>query len=52
MTNSYALPFEEDLKEGGIWYLDHGYHETMYSMFRKVYKLVFIYYLKFLSIIY
>lgn len=30
------MPFEEDLKEGGIWFVDHGYHETMYKMFRKI----------------
>ncbi|KRX03108.1 hypothetical protein PPERSA_10189 [Pseudocohnilembus persalinus] len=36
VSNSYALPFEEDLKEGGIWYVDHGYHEKMYAMFRKI----------------
>lgn len=34
------MPFEEDLKEGGIWYVDHGYHEKMYAMFRKV-KIIF-----------
>lgn len=38
ITNSYAIPFEEDIKEGGIWFIDHNYHETMYSMFRKVNK--------------
>ena len=36
ITNCYAIPFEEDIKEGGIWFLDHNYHETMYSMFKKV----------------
>jgi len=36
ITNCYAIPFEEDIKEGGIWFLDHNYHETMYNMFKKV----------------
>lgn len=36
ITNCYAIPFEEDIKEGGIWFLDHNYHETMYGMFKKV----------------
>ena len=36
ITNSYALPFEEDPKEEHIWFLDHIYHEQMYSMFKKV----------------
>lgn len=30
------MPFEEDLKEENIWFVDHGYHETMYHMFRKI----------------
>jgi 26S proteasome regulatory subunit N8 len=36
VTNSYAIPFEEDLKDPNIWFLDHTYHENMFSMFRKV----------------
>jgi len=36
VTNSYALPFEEDLAENHVWFVDHNYHEVMYNMFRKV----------------
>ena len=36
ITNSYAIPFEEDPKEEHIWFLDHIYHENMYAMFKKV----------------
>lgn len=36
VTNSYAVPFEEDAKNPAIWFLDHNYHETMWSMMRKV----------------
>eukprot|EP00027_Filamoeba_sp_ATCC50430_P000088 CAMPEP_0168551934 /NCGR_PEP_ID=MMETSP0413-20121227/6445_1 /TAXON_ID=136452 /ORGANISM="Filamoeba nolandi, Strain NC-AS-23-1" /LENGTH=334 /DNA_ID=CAMNT_0008582509 /DNA_START=50 /DNA_END=1054 /DNA_ORIENTATION=- len=36
VTNSYAVPFEEDEQNSKIWFLDHNYHENMYGMFRKV----------------
>lgn len=36
VTNSYAVPFEEDPKNPNIWFLDHNYHESMWAMFRKV----------------
>lgn len=36
MTNSYAIPFDEDPREQGVWFIDHNYHETMFSMFRKI----------------
>jgi len=36
ITNSYAVPFEEDEKNPDIWFLDHNYHENMWSMFKKV----------------
>lgn len=36
VTNSFAVPFEEDLKNPTIWYLDHNYLETMYRMYQKV----------------
>jgi len=36
ITNSYAVPFEEDAKNPAIWFLDHNYHETMWGMMRKV----------------
>lgn len=36
VTNSYAVPFEEDRKDPSIWFLDHNYHENMSAMFKKV----------------
>mmetsp|Transcript_27131 Transcript_27131/g.35567 ORF Transcript_27131/g.35567 Transcript_27131/m.35567 type:complete len:340 (+) Transcript_27131:94-1113(+) len=36
VTNSFAVPFEEDLKNPTIWYLDHNFLENMFAMFRKV----------------
>merc|ERR1719263_2158699 len=36
ITNCYAVPFEEDERDLKIWYLDHAYHEQMFSMFKKV----------------
>ncbi|QDZ18384.1 regulatory subunit of 26S proteasome [Chloropicon primus] len=36
VTNSYAVPFEEDENDGGIWFMDYTYHENMYAMFRKI----------------
>lgn len=36
VTNSYAVPFEEDERDNKIWFLDHSFHEAMFSMFKKV----------------
>ncbi|KAJ1918249.1 proteasome regulatory particle subunit [Mycoemilia scoparia] len=36
VTNSYAVPFEEDPKDPNSWFLDHDYAETMRVMFRKI----------------
>lgn len=36
VTNSYAVPFEEDAKDPTIWFLDHNFHEEMHAMFKKV----------------
>jgi len=36
ITNSFAIPFEEDEKDPSIWFLDHSYLESMYAMFKKV----------------
>jgi 26S proteasome regulatory subunit N8 len=27
VTNCYAIPFDEDPKEAGVWYADHVFHE-------------------------
>ncbi|XP_022747448.1 26S proteasome non-ATPase regulatory subunit 7 homolog A-like isoform X2 [Durio zibethinus] len=36
VTSSYAVPFEEDEKDPTIWFLDHNYHESMFSMFKRI----------------
>ena len=36
VTNSFALPFEEDARDGNIYFLDHDYLEAMFAMHRKV----------------
>lgn len=36
VTNSFAVPFEEDLSNPTVWFLDHNFLETMYWMFKKV----------------
>ena len=36
VTNSFAVPFDEDDKSQGVWYLDHDYLEKMSRMFKKV----------------
>jgi 26S proteasome regulatory subunit N8 len=36
VTNSFAVPFDEDEKDRDVWFLDHDYLEVMYGMFRKV----------------
>ena len=36
ITNSYAIPFDEDPGQSGVFFLDHNYHEAMFSMFKKI----------------
>lgn len=36
VANSFAVPFEEDEKDGKTWFLDHDYIEFMTGMFKKV----------------
>ena len=36
VTNSFAVPFEEDERDQNIWFLDHSFHEQMMAMFKKV----------------
>lgn len=36
VTNSYAVPFEEDPRNPDVWYLDHNFIETMRDMFKKI----------------
>ena len=36
ISNSFAVPFDEDERDPTVWFLDHDYLENMFSMFRKV----------------
>ena len=36
ITNSFAVPFEEDLNNPTVWFLDHNFLDTMFWMFKKV----------------
>eukprot|EP01088_Endostelium_zonatum_P019628 TRINITY_DN6870_c0_g1_i1.p1 TRINITY_DN6870_c0_g1~~TRINITY_DN6870_c0_g1_i1.p1 ORF type:complete len:327 (-),score=86.35 TRINITY_DN6870_c0_g1_i1:110-1069(-) len=36
ITNSYAIPFEEEPRQPSIFFVDHIYHENMFDMFKKV----------------
>lgn len=36
ITNSYAIPFDEDPNQPGVFFFDHNYHEEMFAMFKKV----------------
>ena len=36
ITNSYAVPFDEISEKDGVWFVDHNFHETMFSMFKKI----------------
>lgn len=36
IANSFAVPFEEDDRDGRTWFLDHDYIENMMAMFKKV----------------
>ncbi|KAF8822386.1 Mov34/MPN/PAD-1 family protein [Cardiosporidium cionae] len=36
ITNSFAVPFEEDSRDPTVWYFDHNYHEKHFHMFKKI----------------
>ena len=36
VTNSFAVPFEEDLANPNVWFLDHNFLDSMFWMFKKV----------------
>jgi len=36
VSNSFAIPFEEDEKDPSVWFIDHNYIEGMNDMFKKV----------------
>lgn len=36
ITNCFGVPFEEDVRDPAVWFLDHNFHENMFQMFKKV----------------
>lgn len=36
ITNCYAIPFEEDVKDKKVWFVDHIYNEQMFEMYQKI----------------
>lgn len=36
VSNSFAIPYEEDEKDPNIWFLDHNYIVSMMEMFKKI----------------
>ncbi|KAI5290510.1 proteasome regulatory particle subunit [Ascosphaera aggregata] len=36
VSNSFAVPFEEDEKNPSVWFLDHNFVESMNDMFKKI----------------
>ncbi|CAD6505649.1 BgTH12-01139 [Blumeria graminis f. sp. triticale] len=36
VSNSFAVPFEEDELDPSVWFLDHNYVESMKDMFKKI----------------
>ncbi|CAG8086067.1 unnamed protein product [Penicillium nalgiovense] len=36
VSNSFAVPFEEDEKDPSVWFLDHNFIESMRDMFKKI----------------
>ncbi|KAL4786697.1 maintenance of mitochondrial structure and function-domain-containing protein [Aspergillus varians] len=36
VSNSFAVPFEEDEKDPSVWFLDHNFVESMRDMFKKI----------------
>ena len=36
VSNSFAVPFEEDPKDDSVWFLDHDFLENMFRMHAKV----------------
>lgn len=36
VCNSFAVPFEEDVNNPKVWFLDHNFLDNMYWMFKKV----------------
>jgi 26S proteasome regulatory subunit N8 len=41
ITNSFAVPFEEESNNPKVWFLDHNFLENMHWMFKKVNSMYF-----------
>ena len=37
ISNSFALPFDEDNKDSDVWFLDHDYLESMFTVSTNIY---------------
>eukprot|EP00397_Hematodinium_sp_SG-2012_P024927 GEMP01025997.1.p1 GENE.GEMP01025997.1~~GEMP01025997.1.p1 ORF type:complete len:343 (+),score=95.34 GEMP01025997.1:68-1096(+) len=36
VTNCFAVPFDEEPRDGNLWFVDSNYHDVMFHMFKKV----------------
>lgn len=36
VTNCFAVPFDEEPRDGKLWFIDENYHDQMFHMFKKV----------------
>ncbi|CAG9313342.1 unnamed protein product [Blepharisma stoltei] len=36
VSNSFAVPFEEDSQDPKVWFLDHNYLEEMFGMYKRI----------------
>lgn len=36
ISNSFAVPFEEEPSDSKVWFLDHNYLENMFYMYKKI----------------
>ncbi|EDS27006.1 26S proteasome non-ATPase regulatory subunit 7 [Culex quinquefasciatus] len=39
VSNSFAVPFDEDDKDKSVWFLDNDYLENTYGIFKKLRKI-------------
>lgn len=42
VSNSFALPFDEDQKDANIWFLDHDYLDSMFTVSKILYVSVIL----------
>ncbi|CAG9323099.1 unnamed protein product [Blepharisma stoltei] len=36
VSNSFAVPFEEDSQDAKVWFLDHNYLDEMFGMYKRI----------------